>query len=159
MKQLHQSGVWIGFSKEAKVGQMYKYVIHGPNGRVEHCDPYGFGMEIRPGACSIIRNLSEFQFIDNKWMKRRTRCYDQPLNIYNKCVFAYTRTDGTKNLLVLFNFSDKEAVIAPELDGKVTMILNTDWKEFHGQTDKSLKKSIPQTLPPFTGLLFYYRKF
>ena len=82
MEQLHQSGVWVGFSKNAHPGQMYKYVIYGQNGRVEHCDPYGFGMELRPGACSIIRDLSEYTFTDEKWMKKRTRCYDKPLNIY-----------------------------------------------------------------------------
>ena len=67
MEQLHQSGVWVGFSKEAHPGHMYKYVIYGQNGRVEHCDPYGFGMELRPGACSIIRDLSEYTFTDEKW--------------------------------------------------------------------------------------------
>lgn len=82
MEQLHQSGVWVGFSKDAKPGQMYKYVIYGHNGRVEHCDPYGFGMELRPGACSVIRDLSEYTFNDEKWMKKRTRAYDKPLNIY-----------------------------------------------------------------------------
>ncbi len=82
MEQLHQSGVWIGFSKDAHPGQMYKYVVYGQNGRVEHCDPYGFGMELRPGACSIIRDLSEYTFTDKKWMKKRTRAYDKPLNIY-----------------------------------------------------------------------------
>ena len=66
LEQLHQSGIWVGFSKNTKPGQMYKYVIYGNNGRVEHCDPYGFGMELRPGACSIIRNLSEYQFTDER---------------------------------------------------------------------------------------------
>jgi len=82
MEQLHQSGVWIGFSKYAHPGQMYKYVIYGQNGRIEHCDPYGFGMELRPGACSVIRDLSEYTFTDEKWMKKRTRGYNKPLNIY-----------------------------------------------------------------------------
>ena len=82
MEQLGQSGVWTGFSRDARPGQMYKYVIYGQNGRVEHCDPYGFGMELRPGACSIIRKLSEYQFHDDSWMQKRSRCYDKPLNIY-----------------------------------------------------------------------------
>ena len=42
----------------AKAGQMYKYVIYGQNGRIEHCDPYGFGMELRPNFASIVRDLS-----------------------------------------------------------------------------------------------------
>ena len=94
LRQLHQSGVWVGFSKTAKPGQMYKYVIYGQNGRVEHCDPYGFGMELRPGACSIIRDLTEYKFTDETWMKRRTRCYDKPLNIYELHLGSWKLKDG-----------------------------------------------------------------
>ena len=94
LEQLHQSGVWVGFSKDAKPGQMYKYVIYGQNGRQEHCDPYGFGMELRPGACSIIRDLSEYKFTDEKWMKERTRCYDKPLNIYELHHGSWKMKDG-----------------------------------------------------------------
>lgn len=72
----------------------------------------------------------------------------------NKCVFAYTRTDGTRTLLALFNFSDKEAAIAPKLDGKVTMLLNTDWEIYGGSTKRSASRSIPETIPAFCGMLF-----
>ncbi len=82
LEQYYQSGVWSCFSKNAAIGQMYKYCIYGANGRQEHCDPYGFGMELRPGACSIIRDLSEYRFSDEAWMAKRTRSYDTPLNIY-----------------------------------------------------------------------------
>ncbi len=82
LEQFYQSGIWTFFSVIAKPGQMYKYVIYGKNGRVEHSDPYGFGMELRPGACSVIRELTEYSFNDEKWMKSRTLCYDKPLNIY-----------------------------------------------------------------------------
>ena len=82
MAQIYQSGVWIGFAKGARPGQMYKYSILGANGVQQHCDPYGFGMELRPGACSVIRDLKEYEFTDSDWMKRRTRCFDGPLNIY-----------------------------------------------------------------------------
>ena len=44
----------------------------------------------------------------------------------NKCIFGYTRADGKQILLAIFNFSDKDEIIAPELVGKVTMLLNTD---------------------------------
>jgi 1,4-alpha-glucan branching enzyme len=75
-------------------------------------------------------------------------------NSNNKCVFGYIRTDGKQTLLALFNFSDVEAFIAPKLDMKVSMLLNTDWEQFGGHTVKSLKKSIPHTIPAFTGILF-----
>lgn len=82
MEQHRRSGVWEVFISYAYPGQRYKYVIYGKTGRVEHCDPYGFGMEMRPGNCSVIRNLKEYQFSDSGWLRKRSRCYDKPLNIY-----------------------------------------------------------------------------
>lgn len=64
----------------------------------------------------------------------------------------------TGYIISIFNFSNKETTIAPELNGNVTMLLNTDWELFGGQTVKSLKKSLLKTIPPFTGLLYAYRK-
>ncbi|MBQ7344831.1 MAG: 1,4-alpha-glucan branching protein GlgB [Oscillospiraceae bacterium] len=93
MEQLHQSGIWVGFSPDAKPGQMYKLVVYGRNGRQEHCDPYGFGMELRPGACSIIRELG-YAFTDESWMTQRTRCYDKPLNIYEMHLGSWKQKDG-----------------------------------------------------------------
>ena len=82
LEQMGRSGVWTGRSDSARPGQMYKYCIYGNNGRQEHCDPFGFGMELRPGASSIIRDLNEYKFTDEEWLAQRTRCYDKPLNIY-----------------------------------------------------------------------------
>lgn len=72
----------------------------------------------------------------------------------NKCVFGYTRTDGKQTSLAIFNFSDKEATIAPELDGKVTMLLNTDWEPFGGSTKRSMQMRVPDTISAFCGYLF-----
>ena len=77
--------------------------------------------------------------------------------IENKCVFGYTRTDGKQTLFAIFNFSGKDAAIAPELDGKVTMLLNTDWEPFGGKTKRAIRKSIPDTIPAFSGMLFLLR--
>ena len=85
------------FEKDAKPGQMYKFVIYGQNGRVEHCDPYGFGMELRPGFASIIRDLDAYTFTDEKWMKSRTRCLDAPLNIYELHLGSFRRNEEDPN--------------------------------------------------------------
>lgn len=69
--------------ENAKPGMLYKYKIYDKNGRcVDHCDPYGFGMEARPNTASIIRDLDEYKFNDDEWIKRRDDCKDKPLNIY-----------------------------------------------------------------------------
>jgi len=51
----------------------------------------------------------------------------------NKCVFGCTRTDG-----------------------KVTVLLNTDWESFGGRTTRVIRKSIPGTIPAFGGILLSY---
>ena len=74
--------VWSYFSARAKKGQMYKYVIYSSLGRVEHCDPYGFAMELRPNFASIITDLDEYKFTDGEWLEKRSKNYNEPLNIY-----------------------------------------------------------------------------
>lgn len=74
--------VWSYFSAQAKKGQMYKYVIYSSLGRVEHCDPYGFAMELRPNFASIITDLDEYKFTDSEWLEKRSKNYNEPLNIY-----------------------------------------------------------------------------
>ena len=62
---------------------MYKYCIYGPDGnRQEHCDPYGFEMELRPGACSIIRDITTYRFNDRSWMQMRSVGMEDAINIY-----------------------------------------------------------------------------
>lgn len=82
MLQDELSGIYEAVSFHAKYGDMYKYVIYTKTGaRVEHCDPYGFQMELRPGFASIIADLN-YRFSDSDWIKKRTNCFDKPLNIY-----------------------------------------------------------------------------
>lgn len=94
---------------QAKEGMRYKYRIYDAKGEfIDHCDPYGFGMELRPGTCSVIRNIGDYVFADKKWMEQRTDCRDKPVNIYEvhlgswkrKPSFVYTEDepDGEKQL-------------------------------------------------------------
>ncbi len=95
MTQIEQSGIWEYTNLNAKVDQMYKYVVYGKNGRVEHCDPYGFGMELRPNFASIIRDLS-YSFHDQAWMNKRTRNFDQAMNIYEMHIGSWKlKEDGS----------------------------------------------------------------
>ena len=57
--------------------------IYDRNGNpVDHCDPYGFGMELRPSSASIIRDMSKYKFKDSQWLQSRSDCRKKPLNIY-----------------------------------------------------------------------------
>lgn len=80
------------FVPGAKEGMMYKYRIYERGGRViDHCDPYGFGMELRPNNASVIRDLSAYKFTDSRWMRQRSDMKDEPLNIYELHLGSWRR--------------------------------------------------------------------
>ena len=83
MEKVHDGNFWEMISKEAKPGMMYKYRIYDQAGNcIDHCDPYGYGMELRPNAASIIRDMDAYKFHDGKWMKKRSDHSELPLNVY-----------------------------------------------------------------------------
>lgn len=93
MYKINDGNFWECEIGGVKEGMLYKYKIYGRNGRVvDHCDPYGYGMELRPNSASVVRNIYKYQFHDEKWMKKRTDCRDKPLNIYELHLGSW-RTD------------------------------------------------------------------
>ena len=83
MQKVYDGNFWECYIDGVKEGMMYKYRIRRRDGlTIDHCDPYGFGMELRPKWASIVRKLGNYQFRDQNWMKKRTDCKDKPLNIY-----------------------------------------------------------------------------
>ena len=51
----------------------YEYRIYTRDGGyTDHCDPYGFGMELRPAHRSIVRDLNEYTITDSRWMRSRS---------------------------------------------------------------------------------------
>ena len=93
-----RSGFWSVSVQDARTGQFYKYRIYGPDGSVtEHCDPYGFAMELRPACCSIITDLEEYRFTDEAWMNSRTASPDAPLNIYEMHLGSWMRNPDDAN--------------------------------------------------------------
>ena len=83
MNRIHDGKFWELITDGVEDGMMYKYRIYGRDGSVtEHCDPYGFGMELRPDSDSIARDMNRYVFHDTKWMRDRSDCRRGPLNIY-----------------------------------------------------------------------------
>lgn len=97
------------FVQNAKIGMRYKYRIYGADGRVlDHCDPYGFGMELRPDSASIIRDINSFRFHDSKWMKTRSDCKKKPLNIYELHLGSWHRKgEGRDDFYNYVEIADK----------------------------------------------------
>ena len=76
------AGVWEADVNGADAGMAYQYRVTGANGRsVDHCDPYGFAMKLRPDGRSIIAERPA-GFADEAWLATRSKNYDKPLNIY-----------------------------------------------------------------------------
>ena len=76
------AGVWEADVSGADAGMAYQYRVTGANGRcVDHCDPYGFAMKLRPDGRSIIAERPA-GFADEAWLAARSKNYDKPLNIY-----------------------------------------------------------------------------
>ena len=83
MEKVYDGNFWECRIPEAKPQDMYKYRIWRRDGSFrDHCDPYGFGMELRPHNASIIRDMNGYRFSDAAWMKKRSDCKNGPLNIY-----------------------------------------------------------------------------
>lgn len=92
MKPVDDGRFFEGCVSEAKEGMRYKYRIYDKKGNfIDHCDPYGFGMELRPGTCSVIRDISDYMFSDKEWLEKRSVCLDRALNIYEVHLGSWKR--------------------------------------------------------------------
>lgn len=92
MNRINDGNFFELFIPNAGIGMKYLYRIYDKNGGfTDHCDIYGCGMELRPGFKSVIADLSEYKFSDEKWLRARTDCKDKPLNIYELHLGSWRR--------------------------------------------------------------------
>ena len=67
----------------AAPGTCYQYRVVGADGScVDHCDPYGFAMTLRPDGRSVVTGLPVHDFRDGAWMAGRSKNFDKPMHIY-----------------------------------------------------------------------------
>lgn len=92
---------------KAKEGMRYKFRIYDRQNKfIDHCDPYGFGMEVRPGTCSIIRSISGYRFKDSDWISRRTDFKDKPMNIYEVHLGSWRQKPAEEDTASWFTYSE-----------------------------------------------------
>ncbi len=94
MHKVHDGNFWEAVVADAKPGMMYKYRIYHDGKYIDHCDPYGYGMELRPQNASIVRQLDAYNYGDAEWMKMRTRRRNEPLNIYEMHMGSFRKPDA-----------------------------------------------------------------
>ena len=98
MYQVHNGQFWECNIENAKPGMMYKYRIYRRDGIfIDHCDPYGYGMELRPNNASIIRDMRQYQFNDGKWLAKRCDHKNMPLNIYELHLGSWRTNSENEN--------------------------------------------------------------
>ena len=98
MQKIYDGQFWECTISGVKPGMMYKYRIYRRDGGVvEHADPYGFGMELRPNSASIVRELHTHTFHDEKWLKNRNDHKTKPLNIYELHFGSWKNNTANEN--------------------------------------------------------------
>lgn len=98
MYQVHNGQFWECIIENAKPGMMYKYRIYRRDGIfIDHCDPYGYGMELRPNNASIIRDIHRYRFNDSKWLLKRGDHKNMPLNIYELHLGSWKTNPNNEN--------------------------------------------------------------
>ncbi len=114
MNRIHDGKFWELITDGVEDGMMYKYRIYGRDGSVtEHCDPYGFGMELRPDSASIARDMNRYVFHDTKWMRDRSDCRRGPLNIYE--IHAGSWKTNPKNENGWYKYNELADILIPYL--------------------------------------------
>ncbi len=114
MTKVYDGNFWEYYVKEAKPGEIYKYRIYQKDGYViDHCDPYGFGMELRPNNASVIRDRKEYKFYDKKWMQSRNDCKKRPLNIYEVHFGSFKKP--SKEADAWYNYEEMANILIPYL--------------------------------------------
>ena len=114
MNKISDGNFWELFVPDAAEGMMYKYCIYDRAGnRVEHCDPYGFGMELRPNSASVIRDMKSYSFSDEEWMNSRSDCRQKPLNIYEVHMGSFKKPEDKPD--AWYTYKEMADILIPYL--------------------------------------------
>lgn len=97
MRMQGYSGVWEIFMPGLLAGEKYKFEIHTQQGqRFIKADPYATQSEMRPATASILSNIDEFEWQDQKWLEQRAikSQHATPLSIYELHTGSWNQQDG-----------------------------------------------------------------
>jgi 1,4-alpha-glucan branching enzyme len=99
MRLLTPSGVWEMFIPDLPDGEKYKFEIRtGTGALVKKSDPFGFAFEVPPQSASVVRDISHYQWRDERWMTARAahrEWLDEPMSIYEVHLGSWARVPET----------------------------------------------------------------
>lgn len=117
MNKAYDGNFWECHVENAKAGEMYKYRIYRRDGQCrDHCDPYGFGAELRPNTASFIRDMDKYVFSDEAWMQARSDCRNKPLNIYEAHLGSFRKPDEEAD--AWYSYEELGEILIPYLKEK-----------------------------------------
>jgi 1,4-alpha-glucan branching enzyme len=93
--RLEKSGIWEGFIPKLPKGEVYKYHIHGFQGKkLDKGDPYANFWEKRPKTASITWELG-YSWQDLDWMEHRKKhnSLEAPWSVYEVHLASWMRPD------------------------------------------------------------------
>ena len=85
MHRMPMSGIFELFIPGVNAGEIYKYEMKLKGGTIQlKSDPYAACTELPPASASVVTDLRNFAWDDEKWMTERVRFSDrkQPISIY-----------------------------------------------------------------------------
>lgn len=119
LQTIAQSGVWAGFVPGVKSGAAYKYNVEQAGGGAEQkSDPVGFYAEVRPKTASIVFDLDQYKWNDEKWLKTRgaTPPLESPISIYEVHLGSWMRVPEDENRWLTYKeLADKLTKYASEM--------------------------------------------
>ena len=85
MNRLEPLGIYELFVPEARIGDMYKFLIFTQDGRkLYKADPFANQAEFRPGTASVVADIEGLKWTDGTWMKKQQSYTpdESPIAIY-----------------------------------------------------------------------------
>lgn len=99
MKKI-SGGIWEAWTAHAQLGQAYKFLVVGKDGRSVHkVDPYAYRTQLVPDTSSVVWQQENYQWGDSKWFTATAKKdpLKSPMNIYEFHMGSWKRKeDGTR---------------------------------------------------------------
>lgn len=108
----HTTGIFELFVSGISEGDLYKYEIHGADGKVVlKADPYGYYSEKRPATASVIWNIGEYEWKDKAWLDGRTKIdiKSEPMIVYEMQLGSFRKPeikDGEEEKEIFYNYRE-----------------------------------------------------
>ena len=96
MNRIGDSGIFELFTDRAGLGSKYKFHISSKNGQKHFkADPYANYSELRPDNASIVTDLNQFVWTDEKWIEKKTNeePWREPMAIYEVHLGSWKKQD------------------------------------------------------------------